>query len=198
MHLIIEGWAARYKILRDGSRQIVAFLLPGDFCDLHVAILGHMDHAIVAITECQVAFIPSADVDELTSRHSSLTKALWWGTLVDEAVLRSWIVNNGRRNAEAAIAHLLCELHARMQLIGRADSDCLAMPLTQEELADATGLTPVHTNRMLQSLRKAGLIELSDRMLTVLDVPGLRNLAGFDPDYLHLVRRTDCRDDAET
>ena len=190
VHLMVEGWAARYKAMPDGSRQIVAFLLPGDFCDLHVAILGEMDHAIVAVTQCRVAFIPSAEMDELTSHHEGLTRALWWGTLVDEAVLRSWIANNGRREAEARIAHLLCELHARMKLIGLVSSeDRFNLPITQEEIADATGLTPVHTNRMLQRLRQMGLIDLHDRVLTVLDLPQLRRVAGFDPNYLHIVRR---------
>lgn len=193
VHLIVDGWAARYKQLPDGSRQIVAFLIPGDFCDLHVAVLGHMDHAIVAITQCRVAFIPGLEIDELTSNHNGLTKALWWSTLVDEAVLRSWIVNNGRRDAYQRIAHLICELHLRLQLIGLVVQGQFHLPLTQEEFADATGLTPVHTNRMLQRLRREGLIQLESRSLTVLDVDALRQAAGFDPGYLHITRRQPAR-----
>jgi CRP-like cAMP-binding protein len=189
VHLIVDGWAAREKILPDGSRQIVAFLLPGDFCDLHVAVLGRMDHGIVALTACRVAFIASAEMDELTSHHNSLTRALWWGTLVDEAVLRCWVVNNGRRDAHERIAHLLCELHLRLKLIGLVSDGRFDLPLTQEEIADATGLTPVHTNRILQRLRREGLIELHGRVLTVLDVAALRRAAGFDPAYLHIERR---------
>ena len=112
----LKARAARHKVLSDGSRQIVAFLR-GDFCDLHVAVLGHMDHAIVAITNCRVAFIPSIEMDKLTSHHNSLTKALWWGTLVDEAVLRAWVVNS-RREAYERIAHLFCELQLRLKQIG--------------------------------------------------------------------------------
>ena len=189
VHVIVDGWAARYKTLADGSRQIVAFLIPGDFCDLHVAVLGHMDHSIIALTRCRVAYIPSHDLDSLTSDHSGLTKALWWATLVDESVLREWVLNVGRRDAYQRIAHLLCEMHARMRMVGLVEDGRLALPLTQEELADTTGLTAVHTNRTLQRLRKEELIELGGGMLTVLDVDKLQKAAGFNPGYLHIKRR---------
>jgi len=190
VHVIVDGWAARYKMLPKGSRQIVAFLIPGDFSDLHVAVLGQMDHAITAITRCRIAYIPSAQLDMLTSDHNGLTKALWWATLVDEAVLRAWVVNNGRRDAAERIAHLFCEMHLRMQIAGLVDvGDRFNLPLTQEVIADATGLTPVHTNRILQKLRKDGLVDLRSGMLTVLDLPGLKEVAGFDPSYLHVKRR---------
>ena len=194
VHLIVEGWAARYKTLRNGARQIVAFLLPGDFCDLHTAVLGEMDHSIVAISPCRVAFIPNAEMDELTNNHNGLTKALWWGTLVDEAVLRSWVLNVGRRVAHERIAHLLCELHLRLQMVGLVNGDTFDLPITQEELADATGLTSVHTNRTLQRLRRENLIALESRRLTVLDVKRLRKVAGFDPAYLHIKRRKSARE----
>jgi CRP-like cAMP-binding protein len=189
VHVILEGWAARYKTLSDGSRQIVAFLIPGDFCDLHVAILGHMDHGIVALTRCRVAYIPSAELDELTAHHNGLTKALWWATLVDEGVLREWILNVGRRDAFERIAHLLCEMHARMQMVGLVQEDRLALPLTQEQLADATGLTAVHVNRTLQRLRNDGLIEIGSGSLLIPNVGALREAAGFTGNYLHIKRR---------
>ena len=189
VHVIIDGWAARYKTLRNGSRQIVAYLIPGDFCDLHVAILGHMDHGILALTRCRVAYIPSAELDVLTSQHNGLTKALWWSTLVDEGVLREWILNVGRRDAYERIAHLLCEMHARMRMVGLVEDGRLALPLTQDQLADTTGLTPVHVNRTLQRLRKENLIEIGKGMLTVLDVDALREAAGFNGNYLHIRRR---------
>lgn len=193
VHVIMDGWAARYKTLANGSRQIVAFLIPGDFCDLHVGVLGHMDHGIFALTRCRVAYIPSRDLDALTSDHNGLTKALWWSTLVDESVLRQWILNVGRRDAFERIAHVLCEIHARMKMVGLVKDDRLALPLTQEELADTTGLTAVHTNRTLQRLRKENLIEIGGGMLTVLDVSKLRRAAGFDPRYLHIERRAALR-----
>ena len=189
IHLVVEGWAARYKLLANGARQIVALLIPGDFCDLHTTILGHMDHGIISLTACQVAYIPAAQIDELTSHHNGLTKALWWSTLVDEGVLRSWVVNAGRRDAYQRIAHLMCEMHLRMKMIGLVTEDQLGLPLTQDELADATALTPVHVNRTLQRLRNEGLITFRSGLLTVLDMPGLQRAAGFDPSYLHIRRR---------
>jgi CRP-like cAMP-binding protein len=189
LHLIVSGWAARYKTLPGGARQITAFLLPGDLCDLHGKVFGRMDHSIGTLTPCKVAWIPSDKFDRLTIEHSELARALWWGTLLDKAILRNWIVNIGRRDAYGRIAHLLCELHARMQTIGLVEDNRLDFPITQEDLADATGLTAVHVNRTLQRLRADGLIELSSRVLTVQNVSELTRVAGFDASYLHIERR---------
>jgi CRP-like cAMP-binding protein len=113
-----------------------------------------------------------------------------WSTLVDEAVLRQWVVNVGRRDAHSRIAHILCELHARMSMVGLVDADRLALPLTQTDLADATGLTAVHINRTLQRLRKEGLIEVGSGMLKIMDVSALKEAGGFDDAYLHIKRRS--------
>lgn len=189
VHLMITGWAARYKLLPDGSRQIVDFLIPGDFCDVQVTLLEQMDHGIVALTPCRVAHITGDSIDRLASENARIARALWWATLVDEGILREWIVNIGRRDAHERVAHLLCEMHARMKLVGLVDDGRLELPLTQEELADATGLTAVHINRTLQRLRSENLIELGAGMLTILDVPRLQETAGFKSNYLHIKRR---------
>jgi CRP-like cAMP-binding protein len=185
VHIMLEGWAARYKILRDGSRQITAFLIPGDFCDLHVAILGYMDHGILALTSARVAYVPHNALDELPISHPRLGRALWRATLIDEAVLRSWIVNNGRREAGERIAHLFCELHARLTLVGLVENGTFALPLTQEVIADATGLTRIHVSRMLRKLRAEDLIKLDEGELTIMNVQKLSDIASFDASYLH-------------
>jgi CRP-like cAMP-binding protein len=190
VHLMVEGWAARYKLLPDGARQITAFLIPGDFCDLHVTILGEMDHGIATLTRSKVAFIPRAQIEALTERPS-LAKAFWWSTLVDEAVLRSWIVNIGRRDAYEAIGHLFCELYVRMKNIGLADGHRFELPLTQEEIGDALGLTSVHVNRVLQRLRSEDLISFRHGLLTIHDYRTLEKASGFNPNYLHMDRRID-------
>ena len=187
VHLIVEGWAARYKLLADGARQITAFLIPGDFCDLHITILGEMDHSITTLTRAKVAYIPRSKMDALTERPG-LAKAFWWATLVDEAVLRSWIVNIGRRDAFEAIGHLICELYVRMKNIGLVEGDRFEVPLTQEEIGDALGLTSVHVNRVLQRLRSEDLISFSHGMLTIHDYRRLEKASGFNPNYLHIER----------
>lgn len=192
VHLIIDGWAARYKIVPDGGRQFTAYLIPGDFCDLHVAILKKMDHGIVALTGVTVAEIAHEEIRSLTDNRPGLTRALWWATLVDEAVLRAWLVNLGRRNAYERIGHLLCEMHVRMKNVGLVRDGAYELPITQEQLADTLGLTPVHVNRMLQRLRSEGLIALGGRMLRILDAAALRKASGFDPGYLHA--QADARD----
>ncbi|HEX8378982.1 MAG TPA: Crp/Fnr family transcriptional regulator [Allosphingosinicella sp.] len=190
VHLMVEGWAARYKLLADGTRQITAFLIPGDFCDLHVTILGAMDHSITTLTRAKVAYIPRSKMDLLTGLPG-LVKAFWWATLVDEAVLRAWIVNVGRRDAYEAVGHLICELYVRMKNIGLADDHCFELPLTQEELGDALGLTTVHVNRVLQRLRAENLIDLRRGILTIRDYRALEEASGFNANYLHMDRGED-------
>ena len=189
VHLILKGWAARYTLVPGGTRQIMAFLIPGDFADLNVTVLERMDHGIVALSACKVAYINSNELDRITSQNPRLTRAMLWSTLVDEAVLRQWVVNLGRRDAFERVAHILCEMHARMKMVGLAEDDRLALPLTQNDLADATGLTAVHTNRTLQRLRIEGLIEIGSGMLNVINISELQRAGGFDPKYLHLKRR---------
>jgi CRP-like cAMP-binding protein len=189
VHAILEGFACRYKLLPDGQRQIMALLVPGDFCDLHVAILRTMDHGIATISACKVAYIPQTAVDELTTKHPPIARALWWATLVDEGTLREWLVNMGRRPADKRMAHLFCELLLRLESVGLARANGFDFPVTQTELADILGLSNVHVNRVLQQLRDDGLIALSGKRLTVLDLDRLQDFAEFDPNYLHLEKR---------
>ena len=185
VHLILEGWAYRYKLLDDGKRQITAFLIPGDFCDMHVAILGEMDHNIGTLTPTRVAYIPHEAIGTLLARPQ-VARGFWWATLVDEAVLRAWLVNLGQRDAFRRISHLICEMHLRMKQVGLTDGSSFDLPLTQEELGDAVGLTPVHVNRVLRSLQEQGLIAYKRQEMSITDVDRLRELSDFDSRYLHL------------
>ena len=188
VHLIVEGWAQRYKTLPDGRRQIVAFFVPGDFCDLNVYILKEMDHSIGAITRLKVADISREEMDALTVNRPRITQALWWAELVNASIQREWTLNVGQRSAFERIAHLLVELFLRLECVGLTDGTRCEFPLTQNDLADATGLTAVHVNRTLQELRRAGLIVLQDRVLTIPDLEALKNAALFNDNYLHLDR----------
>lgn len=186
VHLILEGFACRYKILADGQRQIMAFLVPGDFCDLNVFILDQMDHSIGTISACHVVDIPRESFDVLTADRPHITRALWWCALVDEAVLREWLVNLGRRSANQRIAHLFCELLMRLDAVGLVTKNSFRFPFTQTEIADTLGLSAVHVNRTLQELRAKGLLTLRRRVLHIPDFEGLKAYCGFNVNYLHL------------
>jgi len=185
VHILLSGWAARYELLPDGSRSITAFLLPGDICDQHVTAIGQMDHSIVTLTPAAVAHVSSNRLDAIAKAYPRIAQALWWATLVDEAVLRAWLVNIGRRGAFEAIGHLLCELHVRLGRAGLTDNADFELPITQHEIADAQGLTTVHVNRMLRRLRKERYITLASGRLVIEDVARLEAVTGFDPGYLH-------------
>lgn len=193
-HLMLTGLASRYKILRNGKRQIMAFLVPGDLCDAEIFVLKEMDHAIGALTPSRVALIHADEMRKLLRSSGALAEGLWWGTLTDLGVLRERIIDHGSRTTYVRMAHLLYELLIRYRVFGDAKDNSFAFPITQEELADATGMTPVHANRMLQKLRRDGLIVLEGRRLSVIDPKGLKALAMFDAEYLHLDRAHDPKD----
>jgi CRP-like cAMP-binding protein len=186
VRLIIEGFACRYKILEDGRRQILGYLLPGDLCDLHVFLLRRMDHSIAAMTASRVAVIPESSVLAFTERYPNLTRALWWTTLLDEAIAREWVVNLGQRTAYERAAHLFCEIYYRLRAIGLLNGDSYHLPLTQTALGDTLGLSNVHVNRTLQELRGQRLISFKSGMLTIHDLPKLERVGFFSADYLHL------------
>lgn len=187
--LVLAGWACRYKLLADGRRQIMAFLLPGDISELHVHLLSKLDHSICALTPALVARISSASLTSVMGRHPRIAEALLWAQLVAAATQREWIINLGQRSAFERVAHLLCELFIRMQGIGLVQDRRCEFPLTQAELADATGLSAIHVNRTLQELRGKGLIALRSRGLYIPDLADLQDAAEFNPDYLHLRRQ---------
>jgi CRP-like cAMP-binding protein len=185
LHVVLDGCACRYKVLPDGRRQIIAFLLPGDLCDLHVFLLREMDHSIGTITASRVATISRETILQIASERPQLTRALWWVTLVDEAILREWIVALGRRTAYERIAHLICELYLRLKMVGAANGQSFELPITQTELADTMGLSLVHVNRVLQRLRGEGVVEFHNGKVIIRDSDRLREIALFDPIYLH-------------
>ncbi len=174
----------RYRTMQDGQRQIMSFHFPGDILDLSGLLLGRLDHDIGTLTPVEVAPIAHATVLGWIEHHPGLGRLLWQDTLVDAAVFREWVVNISRRPALARTAHLLCEVVTRLQAVGLKDQ-AFGLPITAIELADATGLSVVHVNRVLQELRAKKLVESRGRILAVLDWDGLRHAAAFDPDYLH-------------
>ena len=186
VHLILSGWACRYKQLEDGRRQVVALFLPGDVCDLNVFILKQMDHSIGTITGVTVADLSREFLEHIRTDFPRIATALWWETLVTVSIQREWTLNLGQRTASERIAHLLCELFVRSQVAGLAQAGTCEFPLTQADLADATGLSKVHVNRTLQELRAEKLIILRERTLSILDFEQLANVGLFNAQYLHL------------
>ena len=184
--LLLEGWAYRYKSMADGGRQIMAYLLPGDLCDVQIFLFEEMDHSIGLLSDALVANIPAAEMLDLMDRYPRIERALMWATLVDEATLREWLLNVGQRNALQRLAHLFCELCVRLRVVKLVDeSNTYMLPLTQVELADTTGMTPVHVNRSIQRLRQDGLIVLKNGELTIVDFERLAEVADFNATYLH-------------
>ncbi len=183
--IVLEGWACRYKLLPEGTRQITSFLMPGDCCDLHASVLERMEHSIATLTSARVAMVPRQRMEDLIFTRPAITRAFWWTQLVDEDTLRAWIVSMGRRDSLQRVAHLMCELYVRACNIGLNVGGSFELPLTQTVIGDALGLTPVHVNRVLRKLRLRGVMSLSGGTLVISDIAGLAVVAGFDDNYLH-------------
>lgn len=183
--VMLKGWACRYKVLPNGTRQVLAFLMPGDCCDLHIGLLAEMDHGIQTITRAHVATIGRDEMDAIMDQHRGVAKAMYVAQLVDEGTMRAWITSMGRRASIERVAHLMCELYLRARNIGLTAEPSLVVPLSQLLLADALGMTPVHLNRVLRELRLSGAMTLQRGSLTIADPTKLVKIAGFDENYLH-------------
>ena len=185
-YLIRSGFAYRHKLTINGARQIVSVHIPGDFVDLENALLRTADHNVQALTRCEVAAIPVEAIEQLIDTNPRVAKGLWIDTLIDASIFREWVTNVGRRDARSRIAHLLCEFARRLEAAGLAEEYRYELPMTQEQLADATGLTPVHVNRVLKALEGDGLIDREKRFVRIPNWESLRREGGFNDRYLHL------------
>ena len=189
VHLLCTGIAGRYALLGEGQRQITAFLVPGDCCDLRALLMRDMDHSVAAFGPCEVAVVPHQRLFAAIEKHPRLGLALWGDTLLDAAIHREWVANVGRRPAYARIAHLLCEIWFRLKSVGISHDHAFDLPLTQGDLGDATGLSVVHVNRTIRQLREDGLIHLNrGRVVQLLDWQRLTEVAEFDPAYLRAAK----------
>jgi CRP-like cAMP-binding protein len=179
------GLVSRYKTLRNGSRQIVSFHIPGDMVDLQSALVVVADHGIRTHCPTTLVSVAHSDLLELAAAHPEVGRAFWFDTLVDAAIFREWTVNVGRRNARERTSHLLLEFALRFKAAGLYEDDTFELPVTQADLADALGITAVHLNRTLQWLRKHRLIRTHSRSITIENWPEMVSLAGFEAVYLH-------------
>lgn len=188
-NLLVEGMMCRYKDLENGERQISELHVPGDFVDLHSFPLKRLDHNVLALVPSRIAIIPHERVLQITEQHPHLTRLLWFLTTLDAAIHREWVLSLGRRTAIARIAHLFCELHLRLAIVGIGDDSGFALPLTQQDLAECIGLTPVHCNRVLGALKSEGAVTFQRRRVALHDLPRLRQIAEFKANYLFIEKR---------
>lgn len=187
--LVLEGWACRYKFLSEGRRQIFSFHIAGDIPDLQSLHIPLMDHNFGTLTPAIVALIPHESMHALTARYPTIAAALWRDTLIDAAIFREWLLAMGRRPAFEHLAHLFCELYLKQAAVGLAGDHRCPLPITQTDLADATGMTSVHINRVLKEMRGRGLITLHRHTLVVKAWDELIRVCEFDATYLHLQKR---------
>jgi len=184
--VIRQGWAARMRRLGDGVRQITGVYIPGDICDTFWLEGRPVSQPVVALSDLRVASVPMSDVRRRAKEQASLRDALWKETQRTAEARSEWMVSLARRDSIARLAHIFCELLARQHVTGQASGNCCDLPLTQHDLADLAGITPVHTNRTLQAMRAQGLIELRSKRLRILDPERLKAIAAFDDGYLPL------------
>ena len=183
--VLLTGYACRHKTTSEGGRQIVSFHLPGDILDLQHVLFPVADHNVQTITEATWASVPVDALRKVVQGSTAIMEALWRDTLIDGSVFREWVLNVGRRDAKARVAHMLCEFATRRENAGLGSPERFELPMSQEQIADATGLTPVHVNRMLHALSDDGIIARDKRKVDILDWKRMRRVADFDPMYLH-------------
>ena len=183
--LLLTGFAYRYKITGEGGRQIISLHMASEFLDLQHSFLGVADTSVQTLTEAEVAFIPHGAMEELALTNQAVGRALWIDTLIDSSIFREWVVNVGRRDSRARVAHILCEFSLRLEAAGLARNHRYELPMTQEQLADAVGLTSVHVNRVLKQLAEDGLISRDRRHIVIEDWQRLRDVGDFNERYLH-------------
>lgn len=183
---LLSGFTYRQKLTSDGARQIVSLHIPHDFIDLQNLFLNESDHNVQALTRATIAEIDVSTLREVVLAHPAIAAAMWIEALVEASIFREWIVNVGRRNAHERVGHLLCEFALRLESAGIATERDYELPMTQEQLGDAVGLTPVHVNRVLKTLASRGLIGRDRRQIRILNWQGLRGASDFNDRYLHL------------
>jgi CRP-like cAMP-binding protein len=186
--LVLSGLTARAQFLADGRRQFTALHVPGDFVDLHALMLKVMDHSVVAIGRVEAAFIPHASLIGLVESAPHVGRLFWLSTVIDAAIQRTWITNLGQRPPKQHIAHLICELYMRLEVVGLVRGTSFDFPATQRDLADMVGLSLVHVNRTIQELRAQRLLTWRDNVVTITDLDRLREFAEFDSIYLNLFK----------
>lgn len=186
--LVLSGYVYRHKLAKGSRRQIMSFHIPGDIPDLQTLHLPRLDHTLSALGPGVIALLPHGAFRATLEQSPELSHVFWRQSLIDAAIFREWVINLGQRDALARVAHIICEMTLRLQAVGLAQDCSFSIPWTQSDLADASGISTVHTNRVVQELRRLGLIEWDAKRVLIRDWNGLVEVGDFSPDYLHLRR----------
>jgi len=184
--VLMEGLVGRYKQLSSGRRQILSFQVPGDFIDMHSFVLGRLDHSMAALSDCRIAPVSHASMQEILGEHPRISLAFLRESMIEAAVFRDWVVNLGQRAGYGRLAHAFCELACRLKAVGQMHGNSFHFPVTQEELGQAVGLSAVHVNRVMQRLKAHGLVTHQAGVLTIHDWQGLQRAGDFEPSHLFL------------
>lgn len=184
--LLLDGFMSRHIDDLNGARQLVAFHVPGDFVDLHSFPMHALDHDVATLTKAEVALVPHSALDKINEDRSDLTKKLWFSTLLDAAIHRAWLFRIGRLKAVARVAHFLCETDVRLEAVGLSEGHRYSLPITQADLAEICGLTPIHINRVVKQLREQTLCTYRDGIVEIHNYEGLCKFAQFNPYYLYV------------
>jgi CRP-like cAMP-binding protein len=179
-----DGWLFRYKILHNGRRQIMDFILPGQIFGLQACLFGRSLYSVASVTETSLSTIPFGMIDNMFEQNLKLSKTLFWSAVCEGAILGEHLTDAARRSAYERVSHLLLELFVRLHAVGLTEGMTFLMPLTQELIGDALGLTTVHVNRTLRSLRTDKLIRTDGQLVTILDFEALSLLSDFENSYL--------------
>ncbi|MBP0445131.1 Crp/Fnr family transcriptional regulator [Roseomonas sp. SSH11] len=184
IHVLLSGFACRYRLLPEGQRQILGFILPGDACNLQ--FFGALDYSVAALTSCDVATVSRRELEQLAQERPGIASALWCTAMADQSALREWLVSVGARSAVVRLAHMFCEFHTRLMQLGLVNGTSFNLPITQVDVANALGLSSVHANRSLMQLRTRGLMEWKAGRVTIPDPGALQRFGSFNPYYLHM------------
>jgi CRP-like cAMP-binding protein len=184
--LVLGGFLYSHKLARGSRRQITSFLVPGNIADLHTLYLSSLDHSLSALGPAVVAFLPHTALRDILERSPALAGAFWREAFIEAAIFREWVTNLGRRDAIERVAHVVCELAVRLQAVDLARNLCFSIPWTQTDLANSCGITSVHANRVVQELRRLGLVDWDSKQVRIRDWNALAKLGDFSDDYLQL------------
>jgi len=179
-----DGWLFRYKLLHNGNRQVLDFILPGQVFGLQACLFSRSLYSVTSVTEASVSVIPFDMIDQVFEQSPKLGKSLFWSAVCESAVLGEHLIDTARRSAYERVSHLLLELLIRLKSVNLTRRFSFEMPLTQELIGDALGLTAVHVNRTLRSLRDDKLIEIDGKWITLVDIDAMSSLCDFENSYL--------------